>query len=106
MDLQIEAKRVNSKRVYVPLWEPINPLCEQSIRLGLLSTDLLLYSSTYVTVLQLCPYMCYTAVPKYESIVTRNLLNPNKHTHTYFRYRIASCMGQILLCIQLVPNDV
>lgn len=82
MDLQIEAKRVNSKRVYVPLWEPINPLCEKSIRLSLLSTDLLLYSSTYVSVLQLCPYTWYTAMRKYESIVTRKLLNPNTHKHT------------------------
>ena len=53
MDLQIEAKRVNAKRVYVTLWQPINPLYEQSIRLGLLSTDLFLYPYTYVIVLQL-----------------------------------------------------
>jgi hypothetical protein len=59
----------------------------------------------FVIVLQLCPYMWYTAVPKHESIVIRNLLNPNKHTHTSFRYRIASFMVQIL-CIQWEPNDM
>ena len=93
------SKTCECKRVYVPLWEPINPLCEQYICLGLLSTDLLLYS-TYVIVLQLCPYTWNTAVPKYESILTRNFSNPNRHTLTSFRYRIASCMGQILLRIQ------